>query len=106
MDDNNGQTAPATRRTTFGIAQPAGWPLERVLHLMAGTIVLISLTLGQVLDGRWRILTAFVGANLLLDATVGWCPAKLLLHRLGIATAFERALGMSTEPSEAVPVHR
>ncbi|MEB3063254.1 MULTISPECIES: YgaP family membrane protein [Mycobacteriaceae] len=101
MQDNNSHDAPPTRRMTFGIPQPAGWPLERVLHLMAGIIVLTSLTLGQLLDGRWRILTAFVGANLLLDAMVGWCPAKLLLHRLGIATTFERALRSSPKSTPA-----
>ncbi|TXI55061.1 YgaP family membrane protein [Mycolicibacter arupensis] len=102
MQDNDSNGTYPRKRTTFGIPQPSGWPLERVLHLIAGTIVLTSLTLGQLLDGRWRILTAFVGANLLFDAMVGWCPAKLLLHRLGINTTFERALGTSPGPSEGV----
>lgn len=76
----------------FGIPHPQGWPLERVLSLLAGSVVLTSLLLGRENSRRWRVLTAFVGLNLLLDAAVGWCPTSLLLYRLGIRTAAERAL--------------
>ena len=41
--------------------------------------------------GDLPVLTGFVGANLLLDAAVGWCPTSLLLHRVGILTAAERS---------------
>jgi hypothetical protein len=71
--------------------KPQGWTIERLVNLMAGTMVLISLALGRKVSSRWRILTGFVGANLLLDAAVGWCPTSVLLHRLGIPTAAERA---------------
>jgi hypothetical protein len=55
-------------------------------------VVLATLTLGRQ-DPRWRILTGFVGANLLLNAAMGWCPVSVVLHRLGISTAAERVLG-------------
>ncbi|KAA8960160.1 MAG: DUF2892 domain-containing protein [Mycobacterium sp.] len=71
--------------------KPQGWTIERVVNLMAGVMVLLTLTLGRVVSGRWRLLTAFVGANLILDAAVGWCPSSVLLHRLGIPTVVERA---------------
>ena len=73
--------------------RPQGWTIERVVSLMAGSMVLATLTLGRARSPRWRILTGFVGANLLLDAAVGWCPTSLLLHRLGVPTAAERASG-------------
>jgi putative Ca2+/H+ antiporter (TMEM165/GDT1 family) len=59
---------------------------------MSGIVVLVTLTLARR-HARWRIVTGFVGANLLLNAAMGWCPMSILLHRLGISTAAERALG-------------
>lgn len=73
--------------------RPQGWTIERVVSLMAGSMILITLTLGRTRSPRWRLLTGFVGANLLLDATVGWCPSSVALHQLGIPTAAERTSG-------------
>lgn len=73
--------------------RPQGWTIERLVSLMAGGMILFTLTLGRTRSPRWRLLTGFVGANLLLDAAVGWCPTSLVLHRLGIRTAAERASG-------------
>jgi hypothetical protein len=78
-------------RGAFGMPKPQGWTIERLVNLMAGTMVLTTLALGRKVSSRWRILTGFVGANLLLDAAVGWCPTSVLLHHLGIPTAAERA---------------
>lgn len=63
------------------------WPIERATGLLAGTIILLSLGMGRLHSGRWRILTAFVGSNLLLNAIAGWCPASLIMKRLGVPTA-------------------
>lgn len=68
----------------------ARWPLEKVLNLMAGTIVLSSLALGRR-NTRWRTLTGFVGANLVMSGVVGWCPSSLILHRLGLRSRCELA---------------
>ncbi|MGH3970824.1 MAG: YgaP family membrane protein [Mycobacterium sp.] len=77
-------------RTAFGMPRPQGWPLERIVGLMAGTVVLVSLTLGRRHSDRWRILTGLAGANLMLSAVAGWCPMSVVLHRLGVSTATER----------------
>lgn len=90
-----GDVVESSRRSGLGSLRPVGWPLERMLHLMAGTVILSTLALGRLHCPRWRILTGFVGANLLLDVTVGWCPASLLLRRLGVPTAVERAMNTS-----------
>ncbi|MEO8814786.1 MAG: DUF2892 domain-containing protein [Mycobacterium sp.] len=87
---NQQEEVPA-ERGTFGLPKPQGWPLDRAVSLMAGAIVLTTLILGRAHSSRWRILTGFAGANLLLNAIVGWCPASLLMHRLGVPTAAERA---------------
>ncbi|MHB8294722.1 MAG: YgaP family membrane protein [Acidimicrobiales bacterium] len=74
-----------------GMPKPQGWPLERVLGAIAGGVVLSTLALGRAHSPRWRVMTAFVGANLVLNAAVGWCPASLVLHKLGVKSMAEGA---------------
>lgn len=85
-------TETVIERGAFGMPRQQGWPLERIIHAVAGSVVLVSLALGRGHRARWRILTGFVGANLLLDAAVGWCPTSVLLHRFGVPTASECAV--------------
>jgi hypothetical protein len=47
-------------------------------------MILASLALAASVSTWWLLLTAFVALNLLLFAAVGWCPASLLMHRLGL----------------------
>ncbi|BAE46158.1 DUF2892 domain-containing protein [Rhodococcus sp. D-46] len=63
---------------------PAGLSIERAVPALAGTVVLTSLALARLHDRRWQALTAFVGGNLVFYSAVGWCPASLLMRRLGI----------------------
>lgn len=60
------------------------WTIERVVPPLAGVMVLASIAPTLAFSPWWLLLTAFVGANLLLFGAVGWCPASLLLHRLGV----------------------
>ncbi|MEU2035886.1 YgaP family membrane protein [Nocardia amamiensis] len=60
------------------------WTIARLVPLLAGTLVLLSTTLAVTLSPWWSILAVLVGANLLLYSAVGWCPASLLMARLGI----------------------
>jgi len=59
-----------------------GWPLERVLFALAGTVTLISAALTALISPWFLVLTAFVGVNQWLYVAVGACPASLLLTRL------------------------
>ncbi|BCO35382.1 DUF2892 domain-containing protein [Mycobacterium heckeshornense] len=77
-----------TERAALGMPHPHGWPLERVVNLLAGLMVVVSLALGRKHSARWRILTGVVGANLMFNAMIGWCPGSLLLHRLGVPGVF------------------
>ena len=58
-----------------------GWPLERVLFALAGTMTLLSALLAAVVSPWFLLLTAFVGVNQWLYVAVGACPASLVLSR-------------------------
>jgi len=62
--------------------------IERIIRIMAGSFVLLSLTLGwhgsPVFVSEWFLaLTAFVGFNLLQSGFTGFCPPEKLLARMG-----------------------
>jgi hypothetical protein len=61
---------------------PRGWPLERVLFALAGTVTLLSAVLSALVSPRFLALTAFVGINQWLFVAAGACPASLVLGRL------------------------
>jgi hypothetical protein len=58
--------------------------VERGLRLMAGVVVLLSLVLAVKVSSYWLFLTAFVGLNLLQSAFTNWCPAMVLLRKIGL----------------------
>ena len=58
-----------------------GWPLERVLFAIAGTVTLLSALLAAVVSPWFVLLTAFVGVNQWLYVVFGACPASLILGR-------------------------
>jgi hypothetical protein len=58
-----------------------GWPLERVLFAIAGSVTLASVALALLVSPWFLLLTAFVGANQLLFVAAGDCPMSLLLRR-------------------------
>ena len=59
-----------------------GWPLERVLFALAGTVTLLSAALAALASSWFLLLTAFVGVNQWLYVVAGACPASVLLTRL------------------------
>ncbi len=59
----------------------SSWPLERVLFLMAGTMVLISVVLAIIFSPWVLLLTAFVGVNQLVYVASGTCGAAFILSR-------------------------
>lgn len=64
--------------------------IDRAVLAFAGLMILASLALSQIHHPYWLLLTAFVGANLLQSSFTGFCPAAMILKRLGIrpGTAF------------------
>ena len=59
-----------------------GWPLERVLFALAGTLTLASAALAVLVSPWFLLLAAFVGLNQWLFAGIGACPASIALERL------------------------
>lgn len=57
--------------------------IDRVVLAIAGTVVLVSLALAVTVHVYWLFLTAFVGLNLLQSAFTGFCPAAVILKKLG-----------------------
>lgn len=66
---------------TRSCVRGTGWPLERVLFAMAGTVTLLSALLAAVASPWFLLLTAFVGVNQWLYVLLGACPASLVLRR-------------------------
>ena len=58
--------------------------VERILRLMAGFFVLMSLALGRWVSPYWYLFTAFVGLNLFQSGFTNWCPAMAILKKLGL----------------------
>ena len=58
--------------------------VDRAVLTLAGTMVLASALLSALISPWWLLLTAFVGLNLLQSSVTGFCPAALLLERLGV----------------------
>ena len=65
-----------------------GWPLERVLFALAGTMTLVSAALAATVSPWFLLLTVFVGLNQWLYVVVGACPASLVIGRVfGLSSA-------------------
>jgi hypothetical protein len=58
--------------------------IESSVRLLAGTLVLVSVTLAHFVSPWWLLLTVFVGCNLVQSAFTGFCPAEIILRRLGL----------------------
>lgn len=59
-------------------------PLERKIRLLAGSVVLASLALGQWVSPWFYLVTVFVGVNLIQSAFTGWCLAGDIMKATGI----------------------
>lgn len=58
--------------------------IDRMLRIIAGTFILISLTLAVKVNINWLWFTAFVGLNLFQSGFTNWCPMITILEKLGI----------------------
>lgn len=67
--------------------------VERATMAFAGFMVLLSLALTWFIHPNWVWLSVFVGANLVQSAFTGFCPASMIMARLGMKT--ERQCAMS-----------
>lgn len=63
--------------------------VERIMRLMAGFFILLSLSLGAEASpifhhSNWLWFTAFVGFNLFQSAITNFCPPEKLLRKMGV----------------------
>ncbi len=58
--------------------------MENVIRILAGTMVLIGISLAHWVSEWWLLLAAFVGLNLIQSAFTGFCPAEVIFRKLGI----------------------
>ena len=64
---------------------------ERIIRLVAGSLVLISLSLGLWVHPYFFFITAFVGLNLFQSALTQWCLLEDILRWQGVPGEAERA---------------
>ncbi len=58
--------------------------INRWIRVIAGSFVLISLTLAVYVDINWLWFTAFVGANLIQSSFTKWCLMETILKKVGV----------------------
>lgn len=61
--------------------------ITRIVHVFAGSMILISLALAHYHHPNWIWLTVFVGANLLQSGFTNFCPLTLALRKAGVASS-------------------
>lgn len=66
---------------------------ERIIRIMAGVMILLSLGLAQAFGQidlsqiSWLWFTAFIGLNMLQSGFTGFCPPEALLKKMGVKSA-------------------
>ena len=58
--------------------------VDRAVFLFAGCVVLAGIALSLLVHSWWIALTAFAGLNMIQSAFTGFCPAALVMKRLGL----------------------
>ncbi|WP_298224325.1 DUF2892 domain-containing protein [Acidocella sp.] len=58
--------------------------IDRAVLSFAGFMVLLSVVLTLAFSEWWLLLTGVVGLNLLQTGFTGFCPAAMILKKLGM----------------------
>lgn len=58
--------------------------VDRVVHLVAGAMVLASIALANYSNPNWIWLGAFVGVNLFQSGITSFCPLAFMLKKAGV----------------------
>ncbi len=57
---------------------------SRLMNVIPGAFILISLILAVKVNINWLWFTAFVGANLFQRGITKWCFLEIILGKLGV----------------------
>lgn len=58
--------------------------LDRAVMVFAGVMILVSVALTQWVSPWWWVMTAFIGFNLIQSSFTGFCPAAMVMSKLGV----------------------
>ncbi len=58
--------------------------VDKAIFRFAGIMILLSLVLAHWVSQYWLLLTGFVGLNMLQASFTGFCPAAIILKKLGV----------------------
>ncbi len=58
--------------------------VNRLLRMIAGFFIVLSVALAHLHSPYWLFFTAFVGINLFQSAFTDWCPMMTILRKLGV----------------------
>ena len=58
--------------------------VDRIVHLVAGIMVLVGIALAHFVHPYWIILSAFVGLNLAQSGITNFCPLSSILRKAGV----------------------
>ncbi|MBP6004854.1 MAG: DUF2892 domain-containing protein [Pyrinomonadaceae bacterium] len=57
--------------------------VDRMLHLIAGSLIFISVVLGFWVSPYFFYFTGFIGLNLVQSSFTNWCPMMTFLRMAG-----------------------
>lgn len=57
--------------------------VDNMLHLIAGSLIFISVVLGFIVSPYFFYFTGFIGLNLFQSAFTRWCPMISFLRWMG-----------------------
>ncbi len=72
----------SNRRAGASCKTAMTWPKQRILFTLAGSFTLLGTALATTVNPWFALIPAAVGANQLLLASTGWCPASMVLDRV------------------------
>lgn len=58
--------------------------VDRIVHIVAGLMVLLGLGLAHFIHESWLLLPAFVGINLAQSGLTNFCPLAFMLKKAGV----------------------
>jgi len=58
--------------------------VDRIVHLVAGIMVLVGIALAHYVHPYWIGLSAFVGLNLAQSGITNFCPLSFTLKKVGV----------------------
>ncbi len=58
--------------------------IDRIIFAVAGTLILLGLVLGLVVNPWFFAIAGFVGINMLQSAFTGFCPLAVILRKAGM----------------------